>query len=68
MSIEYAETNYQSVKCTGAGKEISKEQALKLREKTGMGLLECKYALKINDGDEEKAIKYMMSRRGSAMA
>jgi len=42
--------------------EISAEQVKKLREKTGVGLMDCKEALKHADGDMEKAIEYLREK------
>ncbi|MCX8023181.1 MAG: translation elongation factor Ts [Syntrophorhabdaceae bacterium] len=42
--------------------EISAEQVKKLREKTGVGLMDCKEALKHANGDMEKAIEYLREK------
>jgi elongation factor Ts len=42
--------------------EISAELVKKLREKTGVGLMDCKEALKNADGDMEKAIEYLREK------
>lgn len=42
--------------------EISAELVKKLREKTGVGLMDCKEALKHSDGDMEKAIEYLREK------
>ena len=41
---------------------ITAAQIKALREKTGMGFMECKKALVENDGDEQKAIVYLRER------
>jgi elongation factor Ts len=42
--------------------EITAETVKKLREKTGVGLMDCKEALKHSDGDMEKAIEYLREK------
>lgn len=42
--------------------EISAEQVKKLREKTGVGLMDCKDALRAANGDMEKAIDYLREK------
>ncbi len=42
--------------------EISAEQVKKLREKTGVGLMDCKEALKSANGDMEKAVDYLREK------
>jgi elongation factor Ts len=42
--------------------EITAEHVKKLREKTGVGLMDCKEALKHSDGDMEKAIEYLREK------
>jgi elongation factor Ts len=42
--------------------EISAEMVKKLREKTGVGLMDCKEALKQSAGDIEKAIEYLREK------
>jgi elongation factor Ts len=42
--------------------EISAELVKKLREKTGVGLMDCKEALKQASGDMEKAIEYLREK------
>ena len=42
--------------------EISAEQVKTLREKTGVGLMDCKEALKVSDGDMDKAIDYLREK------
>jgi elongation factor Ts len=42
--------------------EITAELVKKLREKTGVGLMDCKEALKHSDGDMEKAIEYLREK------
>jgi elongation factor Ts len=42
--------------------EISAELVKKLREKTGVGLMDCKEALKNAGGDMEKAIEYLREK------
>jgi len=63
MSIEYTYSNTNYIRRIKPDVAISQEQAQKLREKTNVGLMECKYALSINGGDEEKALAYLRSRR-----
>jgi elongation factor Ts len=42
--------------------DITAEHVKKLREKTGVGLMDCKEALKHADGDMEKAIEYLREK------
>lgn len=42
--------------------EISAELVKKLREKTGVGLMDCKEALKHAKGDMEKAIEFLREK------
>ena len=42
--------------------EISAEQVKTLREKTGVGLMDCKEALKVSNGDIDKAIDYLREK------
>jgi elongation factor Ts len=42
--------------------EISAELVKKLREKTGVGLMDCKEALRATDGDMEKAVDYLREK------
>jgi elongation factor Ts len=42
--------------------EISADLVRKLREKTGVGLMDCKEALKHSGGDIEKAIEYLREK------
>ncbi len=42
--------------------EITAEHVKKLREKTGVGLMDCKEALKHSSGDMEKAIEYLREK------
>jgi elongation factor Ts len=42
--------------------EISAELVKKLREKTGVGLMDCKEALKQSNGDMEKAVDYLREK------
>ena len=42
--------------------EITAEQVKKLREATGAGVLECREALKKNDGDFDKAVAYLREK------
>jgi elongation factor Ts len=42
--------------------EITAELVKKLREKTGVGLMDCKEALKQSEGDIEKAIEYLREK------
>jgi elongation factor Ts len=42
--------------------EISAELVKKLREKTGVGLMDCKEALKHSSGDMEKAVDYLREK------
>ena len=46
---------------------ITKEQVQKLREDTGVGMLECKYALEKHQGDYQSAIQFLRTR-GHAVA
>jgi elongation factor Ts len=47
--------------------EISAKAVKELRDKTGVGMMECKKALQESDGDMEKAIEFLR-KRGAAMA
>ncbi|TWI77428.1 translation elongation factor Ts (EF-Ts) [Desulfobotulus alkaliphilus] len=47
--------------------EISAEMVKELRGKTGAGIMDCKAALKENDGDLEKAVDYLR-KKGLATA
>ncbi len=42
--------------------EISAEQVKTLREKTGVGLMDCKEALKVSNGDIDKAVDYLREK------
>ena len=42
--------------------EISAEAVKKLREKTGVGLMDCKEALKQSNGDMEKAVDFLREK------
>lgn len=42
--------------------EISAEQVRALREKTGVGLMDCKEALKATDGNMDKAVDYLREK------
>jgi elongation factor Ts len=42
--------------------EITAEQVKTLREKTGVGLMDCKEALKVAGGDMEKAVDYLREK------
>lgn len=42
--------------------EITAEVVKRLREKTGVGLMDCKEALKQSNGDMEKAIEYLREK------
>jgi len=42
--------------------EISAEQVKKLRERTGVGLMDCKDALRAANGDMEKAVDYLREK------
>jgi elongation factor Ts len=42
--------------------DISAELVKKLREKTGVGLMDCKEALKQSNGDMEKAVDYLREK------
>ena len=46
---------------------ITAEQVKQLREKTGVGMMDCKNALKETDGDIEKAVEYLR-KKGIASA
>ncbi|MGE0173827.1 MAG: translation elongation factor Ts [Oligoflexales bacterium] len=48
--------------------EISASQVKELREKTGVGMMECKKALQENNGDLEKAIVWLRERGMSRAA
>lgn len=39
--------------------EITSEKVKKLREATGQGIMDCKKALVICEGDHDKAVKYL---------
>jgi len=47
--------------------DITAEQVKELREKTGVGIMDCKKALKECDGDTEKAVDYLR-KKGIATA
>lgn len=47
---------------------ITASQVKELREKTGVGMMECKKALQENDGDQEKAILWLRERGMSRAA
>jgi len=47
--------------------EISAKAVKSLRDKTGVGMMECKKALQEADGDMEKAVEFLR-KRGAAMA
>ncbi|ACF12999.1 translation elongation factor Ts [Chloroherpeton thalassium ATCC 35110] len=47
--------------------EISAKAVKDLRDKTGVGMMECKKALQETDGDMEKAVEFLR-KRGAAMA
>ncbi len=47
--------------------EISAKAVKELRDKTGVGMMECKKALQESNGDMEKAIEFLR-KRGAAMA
>ena len=42
--------------------EISAQQVRALREKTGVGLMDCKEALKVSKGDMDKAVDYLREK------
>ncbi len=42
--------------------EITAEQVRTLREKTGVGLMDCKEALKVSQGDMDKAVDYLREK------
>jgi elongation factor Ts len=42
--------------------EISAERVKTLREKTGVGLMDCKEALKVSNGDMDKAVDYLREK------
>jgi elongation factor Ts len=42
--------------------DISAEQVKTLREKTGVGLMDCKEALKVSDGDMDRAVDYLREK------
>ena len=42
--------------------EISAEQVKTLREKTGVGFMDCKEALKVSAGDMDKAVDYLREK------
>lgn len=42
--------------------EISAEQVKTLREKTGVGLMDCKEALKVSGGNMDKAVDYLREK------
>lgn len=42
--------------------EITAEQVKTLREKTGVGLMDCKEALRVSDGDMDKAVDYLREK------
>ena len=42
--------------------EITAEQVKTLREKTGVGLMDCKEALKASEGDMDKAVDYLREK------
>lgn len=41
------------------GEKIKAEDVIKLREKTGAGIMDCKKALLASDNDENEAIKWL---------
>lgn len=45
--------------------KITKEDVLKLRERTGVGLMDCKKVLQVTDGDQEKAFQYLKENYGA---
>ncbi len=42
--------------------EITAEQVKTLREKTGVGLMDCKEALRVSNGDMDKAVDYLREK------
>jgi elongation factor Ts len=42
--------------------DITAEQVKTLREKTGVGLMDCKDALKVSNGDMDKAVDYLREK------
>ncbi|MEN6617762.1 MAG: translation elongation factor Ts [Syntrophorhabdus sp.] len=48
--------------------DITADTVKKLREKTGVGLMDCKDALKHTDGDMEKAVDYLREKGLAKMA
>ncbi len=42
--------------------EITASAVKELREKTGVGMMDCKMALKESNGDIEKAVEYLRKR------
>ena len=42
--------------------DISADAVKKLREKTGVGLMDCKEALKHSNGDMEKAVDFLREK------
>lgn len=46
--------------------QITSSMVKELRDKTGMGMMECKEALTVSDGDFEKAIEYLRKKGLSA--
>ena len=48
--------------------EITAEAVRDLREKTGAGIMDCKKALSLNDGDIEKAVTYLREKGLAAAA
>ena len=42
--------------------EITAEQVRTLREKTGVGLMDCKEALKVSGGDMDKAVDHLREK------
>jgi elongation factor Ts len=42
--------------------DITAEQVKTLREKTGVGLMDCKEALKISNGDMDKAVDHLREK------
>lgn len=42
--------------------EISAERVKSLREKTGVGLMDCKEALRVSDGDMDRAVDYLREK------
>src|SRR5690606_3835777 len=51
----------------GVMAEVTAQSVAQLREKTGLGILQCKKALSETDGDMEKAIEYLR-KAGAAVA